>query len=1227
MKEWRKVLFLMMIVVLAFGSGFAGVSVKTAAAPASQEPEVEVAEELLKPEDPEKNVRIIVELEKAPAIEGATKKGLLYKEMPDASKENMEASIAANQKAVQTAIKKAAPSITYLENFSAVFNGFSAEVEAKQVEKIAQQKGIKAVYKATEYARPDVKPEMIYSKELVQAQQVWNDYDLRGEGMVVGIIDTGIDPTHKDMTLTDNATGELSKAEVDALLAENSLEHGKFFTEKVPFGYNYMDANNEILDLGPDASMHGMHVAGTVGANGNEETKGVKGVVPEAQLLALKVFSNDPLYKSTYGDIYIKAIDDAIKLGADVINMSLGATAGFVDSTDPEQQAVERATDNGIMVSVAAGNDNMLGSGFAPPLATNQDYGLTGSPSTAYDSLGVASFENSRITAKSFAKTINGAEAGRSIYFLGNDVDPVELPQDTYPIVDAGLGKPEEFEGKDLVNKFALIARGEITFAQKALNAQAAGAVGVIIYNNVPGVINMAGDPAIRIPFLSILQNDGLELKEALAAGSEVAVAFDGEYLDIASPTAGKMSDFTSWGPTPNLDFKPEVTAPGGNIFSTMNNNQYGLMSGTSMATPHVSGGTALVFQRLQDEMKVDGADRVQYAKNLLMNTANPIVFAEGQLVSPRRQGAGLMQLHDALSTNIMVTDKATGEAKVALKEIKDNKLAFTLVARNFSADSATYNVAVNVQVDKVTNAGGSRFVTDPNNMGAENITGAVAIDAPQAVTVPANGQVEIPVTVDVSAVSTQLKKALTNGFFVDGFITLTDSKEEITGNTALVVPYFGFNGSWDDADIFDEFAWDPMTYYGTTLLANNQGAIMKGGTHEANFVPEQFAFSPNGDGLWDQIFPFFSLLRNAKALEVNVLDAEGKKLRTLRSDPKLTKNFSPLAPYIANPAYGWNGQVLGKQVEDGDYQIQLRAVIDYPDAKWQSIEFPVIVDTVAPQAQAAYNADTNTVEVASFTDTEAGAGPDRWELFLNSTELTENPATPADESLAPATRNFKLPAPPAATDELIAIFYDVAGNKQLVELTKAAAAKASEPAIFINAPLNLSIHNTEKVVVNGYVQDDGKVASVAVNGDPALQFDGRNFTHTLTFEDGVQDVSVAATDDSGSNMQIRRQIFVDTTPAELALIDVPDTIPADQEEVEITFNVKDNFDEIRVYIYDSEIYAHTLSTPYELKDFDEEVTATIPVLEEGANNYKLIAVDLAGNPTEVEFTVVKQEE
>lgn len=108
------------------------------------------------------------------------------------------------------------PSVKYIENFSVVFNGFSAEVEAKYVEKIAATSGVKAVYESTEYERPEVKPDMIHSKELVQAQRAWNEYGFEGEGMVVGIIDTGIDPSHKDMVLSDESTAELTEEEVNA---------------------------------------------------------------------------------------------------------------------------------------------------------------------------------------------------------------------------------------------------------------------------------------------------------------------------------------------------------------------------------------------------------------------------------------------------------------------------------------------------------------------------------------------------------------------------------------------------------------------------------------------------------------------------------------------------------------------------------------------------------------------------------------------------------------------------------------------------------------------------------------------------------------------------------------------------------------------------------------------------------------------------------------------------
>src|SRR5690606_1383130 len=143
------------------------------------------------------------------------------------------------------------------------------------------------------------------------------------------------------------------------------------------------------------------------------------------------------------------------------------------------------------------------------------------------------------------------------------------------------------------------------------------------------------------------------------------------------------------------------VTAPGGNIFSTPNGDKYGLMSGTSMAAPHVSGGAALLFERIED-LNLTGRDRVDYAKNLMTNTANPVVLAEGQFVSPRRQGAGLMQLHDALATRVMVTNKITGLGTVALKEI-NNQFTMTLTADNLSDQPAEFKVVVNVQVDAVT--------------------------------------------------------------------------------------------------------------------------------------------------------------------------------------------------------------------------------------------------------------------------------------------------------------------------------------------------------------------------------------------------------------------------------------------------------------------------------------------------------------------------------------------
>src|SRR5699024_944983 len=132
----------------------------------------------------------------------------------------------------------------------------------------------------------------------------------------------------------------------------------------------------------------------------------------------------------------------------------------------------------------------------------------------------------------------------------------------------------------------------------------------------------MATDSAIEIPQLFMLKQDGDKLAEALNDDKEVKLEFNGETASMDNPDAGKMSAFSSWGLTPDLDFKPEITTPGGQILSTLNDDEYGLMSGTSMAAPHASGGAALVLQRVDEMFDVDNADRVAMAKKLMMNTS-----------------------------------------------------------------------------------------------------------------------------------------------------------------------------------------------------------------------------------------------------------------------------------------------------------------------------------------------------------------------------------------------------------------------------------------------------------------------------------------------------------------------------------------------------------------------------------------------------------------------------
>ncbi|MEH7084096.1 S8 family serine peptidase [Neobacillus drentensis] len=1213
-------------------------------------------------------VRVIVEVDGDPAITYATKQGKKYSELSKSVKAQLQNKLLDAQQSVKSQFAKKAIKMQFKQNFTTTVNGFSGIVEYGQIAAIKTVDGVAKVSIATEYQRPEIEPNMKYSKEIVEAQKAWEAFGKKGEGMVVGIIDTGIDPSHKDFILTDKSKAALTQEEVDKAIEDKGLQ-GKFYTDKVPYGYNYYDENAQILDLGPDASMHGMHVAGTVAANGDEANGGIKGVAPEAQVLALKIFGNDPEMPSTWGDIEIKAIDDAIKLGADVVNMSLGSTAGFVLPDAPEQQAVQRAVDNGVLMSISAGNSNQLGDGYGNPYAENPDYGVVGTPGSANSSLQVASLENNYLDLYAATYSFDGTEAGKAPYLSSSSVDPNKLEQKKFDIIDAGKGKPADFNGKDFNGKYALVQRGDITFVEKTMNAQTAGAAGIIVYNNTSGLLSMATSPEIKIPQLFALKSDGDAMKAALDASKKVSIEFQGDKKTTQNPSAGQMSTFTSWGVTSNLDFKPEITAPGGNIYSTLNNNSYGVMSGTSMAAPHVSGGSALVLERVKEDFaNLSGADKVGMAKNILMNTSKVIddkgtynaAFTHNPY-SPRRQGAGVMQLHAALSTPIVVTNTATNEAKVALKEIKGNEATFTLKAENFSDKPVTYKVNGNVQTDLVINgvdtleaqgiykADGS-FDPDtgvgefPISFSSDGLSG-------DQLTIPAKGSATVDVKVDLDPENTidwwyyePLDSIFENGYFVEGFVTLTDVNDV---NPTVSVPYVGFKGDWNkspilDAKIYDDNYFD--SYYGWTGMLSAAG-IDEEGNENFNYlgvnpaVPADpadpgfdtpksanIAISPNGDGQNDNAIPILSFLRNAKTVEYKIVDKDGNVLRKLKSDNLVSKNFNDGgrgAQYYLNPANAWDGKIKNKLVADGQYFYEVDATIDYAGKDAQKVTFPVLVDTVAPTVTASVNGNKLTV---GSTDVN-GSGVAYYDITVNGKSVYGDKELP----LAGDKTEYTLKETPAAGALVEVVAYDFAGNSSKVEAPIVGGATDSTiPFIHVTSIGATGVYNSHELPVEGYLTDDSKVRELTVEGKPVeLTFNAEEaryeFSTTVTVaSDGVHNIKISGTDVAGNKISyLVRDLIVDTTAPKIS-VGVPSKVKPDVSSVDLKATISDNFDKIRYFVDGSEeFFNDTNPDHFEMKGISKEVSTKLD-LAPGKNTFTLELVDIAGNKTTKEVNVFK---
>ncbi len=763
--------------------------------------------------------------------------------------------------------------------YDTVANAVAVKMNTSYVSRVKNISGVKGVYVSNTYAAPKsveseqnaaVNATNVYSTGIYDSSAYSEQYG--GKGMVVAILDTGLDYTHDAFQKLPEGA-RMDESDVNDIMAGGMHASGDvYLSQKVPFAYDYADKDTDVY---PSSSNHGTHVAGIIGGNDDSYTDKEGNIAkdengqnipfvssaPDSQLVICKVFS-DNLDESvnsqgaTTEDI-LSALEDCIKLGVDVINMSLGTSAGFstTDDGDFEGDWMNTVYDNvgkaGISLICAASNDysSGYGSNFGTNLTSNPDSGTVGSPSTYASALSVASISGKKseyILANGttpvfyqessdennvdydFAEQmLSMVGASGTATFKYVHVGGVGLSADYTRTVTNAIKNAHD-NGEKII---ALVKRGKNTFQEKVETAMANGADAVIIYNNVSGEIKMTiGDIDNPVPTISIDQESG----EAMVKGAKNRV---GEITINTNYLAGPfMSDFSSWGVTPDLKLKPEITAHGGEITSTVPGG-YGEQSGTSMASPNVAGLMANVRNYITanyDDKFADYADgdlsKAQninrLANQLMMSTATIVIDKDKLAYSPRKQGAGLASLDNIINTNAYLytrsgdtvnsahgtyTGASDDRAKIEIGEDEGKVGKYTLrfYARNMSSTPLNFVaeslfMTEGLSVDKLA-------VAEQAYMLKGNAVWKIGSNTyadGDTITLSANSSTMIEVTLTLTDEEKEyLNKNFVNGMYVEGFIRLNSVDK--TAQCDMSIPFLGFYGDWDSAPMLDYDAFE----------------------------------------------------------------------------------------------------------------------------------------------------------------------------------------------------------------------------------------------------------------------------------------------------------------------------------------------------------------------------------------------------------------------------------
>jgi minor extracellular serine protease Vpr len=656
----------------------------------------------------------IVKLENAPLAKAASvsEKSAQDKgnrlDMSSAAAVKHSAVLATERQSFAQSLKKSIPDAQVERHYDTVMNAVVVTSESDIFEQLSAMPGVTQVYREEMYYE-----QMDASLDLIKAKQVWEQLGGNaeaGKGVKVAVIDGGIRPENPMFRDTGFTAPEVRATDDYCATTKPDFCNNKLIVARYSAPTFATIPQEYMSPLGQGG--HGTHVAGTVtgmptsiffngsantDADGVEVTdatsdKGKKGytkvdisgVAPGAYLMAYKalfqVFRADGTVTGSGSNVMLlEALDWAVKDGADVINNSWGGGAGGDPAASPYRDSFLAAEAAGVVVVTAAGNDG--------PTAKT-----IGCPACIESGITVASTTHGRYFANKVSAggedflAIAGSEFGTSVKDMKEDISaPIVLASVVAPTNALGC---TAFPADTFLGKIAVISRGTCNFSDKANNAAAAGAVGLIVVQNSDGEPSIMSNPGVTIPAVMVSKADGAKLvTDAVATISiQADKVMSAQFTDI-------MSDFSSRGPNGNSNFlKPDIGAPGSSILSATSPDAFAdsrtfqLNSGTSMASPHVAGAAVVMKQLYPEWTAVE-------IKTALTSTAVNGLKKEDSVTAttPFDIGAGRLDLERATKAGVTF-DKPSFAQDPCVAEC-----TFTRTIRNMTDEEVTWTPSLSL--------------------------------------------------------------------------------------------------------------------------------------------------------------------------------------------------------------------------------------------------------------------------------------------------------------------------------------------------------------------------------------------------------------------------------------------------------------------------------------------------------------------------------------------------